>query len=324
MEDRYHAYSSSILAGEESFIRWVLHGECADQWHQWISLHHDRQQTIEEARKIVLSLSGSPVATLTQTAQKELWHQIHTSITSGKQEPVKKNGRPLWVWGLAAAASLALLFWITTLTASQKVLALAGEQKEILLPEESVVSLNAGSSISFREKSFEKDRVLQLEGEAFFKVKPGSTFSVRTENGTVTVLGTSFNVLSRNGRFEVSCYTGKVKVETAEKDQLIITMGEQAIKSADAESLDRDSFTLIDASPEWTAGRFNFENQPLAEVIAELERQYAIKVKMDAGLEELTYTGLFESGDLEKALYLITWPLHLKSTVKGNTVTLSR
>jgi transmembrane sensor len=324
MEDRFHAYSSSTLAGEESFIRWVLHGEGADQWQQWIALHQDTQHTIEEARRIVLSLSSSPVATITQTAQNALWEKINTSITSAQKQPAKKNIRPLWIWGIAAAASLALLVWINMLTASQKVLALAGEQKEILLPEESVVSLNAGSSISFREKSFEADRVLHLEGEAFFKVKPGSTFSVMTENGTVTVLGTSFNVLSRGGRFEVSCYTGKVKVETTKKDQQIITTGELAIKSIEDESLDRDSFTLINASPEWTAGRFNFENQPLKEVIAELERQYAIKVRLDPALEELKYTGLFESGDLEKALYLITWPLHLKSTVKGNTVTLSR
>jgi len=230
----------------------------------------------------------------------------------------------LWIWGVTAAASLALLVCINIQTASQKVLALAGEQKEILLPEESIVSLNAGSSISFREKSFEADRVLHLDGEAFFKVNPGSTFSVKTENGTITVLGTSFNVLSRDGRFEVRCYTGKVKVETTANDHLIITPGEQAIKSEDVKPLQRDSFILIRESPEWTAGRFNFENQPLTEVVAELERQYAIKVRLDPALEELKYTGLFESGDLEKALYLITWPLHLKSTVKGNTVTLSR
>lgn len=131
-------------------------------------------------------------------------------------------------------------------------------------------------------------------------------------------------MLSRDGRFEVRCYTGKVKVETTTNDQLIITPGEVAIKSEDVKPLERDSFILTGESPEWTAGRFNFENQPLTEVMAELERQYAIKVRLDPALEELKYTGLFESGDLEKALYLITWPLHLKSTVKGKTVTISR
>ena len=67
-----------------------------------------------------------------------------------------------------------------------------------------------------------------------------------------------------------------------------------------------------------------FDNQPLSDVIEELERQYDIRVNLDAGLEDLRYTGLFEAGNLDNALSLITWPLHLKSTIKGKTVTISR
>ena len=66
------------------------------------------------------------------------------------------------------------------------------------------------------------------------------------------------------------------------------------------------------------------KNQPLVDVISELERQYDINVKLEAGLKDLKYTGLFESGNLDSALYLITWPLHLKSSTKGKTVTISR
>ena len=71
-------------------------------------------------------------------------------------------------------------------------------------------------------------------------------------------------------------------------------------------------------------GKFSYENQPLSEVINELERQYDIDIKLEHGLEDLKYTGLFESGDLDTALYLITWPLHLKSSTKGKKVTISR
>ncbi len=324
MNEHFTSYTSINLAGEDSFIRWVRHGEGDAEWRNWIARHVEKKGTVEEARKIVLSLTGSGIDDLSPAAKTELWDRIHDSIKSGTQQRTKKNLKPLWIWGLAAAATLALFVWISNLTASEKSMANAGEKKEVVLPEESAVTLNAGSSISYRHKSFNQDRVLYLEGEAFFKVQKGSTFTVHTDYGTVTVLGTSFNVIARDGRFEVSCYTGKVKVESSPKDQQIITFGESATQTKSDKKLKRSTFDVIAETPEWMEGKFSYENQPLADVISELERQYGIDVKLEAGLEDMKYTGLFESGDLENALYLITWPLHLKSTTKGKTVTISR
>jgi transmembrane sensor len=324
MQDQYASYSSTLLAGEESFIRWVQFGENDEQWNAWILRHRDRDLVVEEARKIVSAFIAAGDIDLPEAGKKELWNRIYTSAKAENTKTSGSNLRQLWIWGLSAAAAFALMVWINGLLSSEKVLAQAGEQKEIILPEESMVTLNAGSSIAFREDKFKQDRVVHLEGEAFFKVKPGSTFKVETDFGTITVLGTSFNIFSRQGRFEVSCYTGKVKVECGAKDQLTLTTGEQSIKNEPGEMMSLDRFILTSESPEWTAGRFNFEDQPLHEVVAELERQYAIHVNLDSKLKELRYTGLFESGDLDKALSLITWPLHLKASVDGKTVTISR
>lgn len=324
MNEHFTSYTSITLAGEDSFIRWVRHGEGDAEWRNWIARHLEKQGTVEEARKIVLSLTGSAINDLSPSGKTELWNRIHDSIQSGTQQRSKKNLRPLWTWGLAAAATLALFVWITNLTATEKSMANAGEKKEVVLPEESAVTLNAASSITYRDKSFNQDRVLYLEGEAFFKVQKGSTFTVQTDYGTVTVLGTSFNVIARDGRFEVTCYTGKVKVESSPKDQQIITAGESASRNKSDKKLNRSTFDVIAATPEWMEGKFSYENQPLSDVIHELERQYDVNVKLEPGLEDLKYTGLFESGDLDTALYLITWPLHLKSSTKGKTVTISR
>ncbi|HQW25832.1 MAG TPA: FecR domain-containing protein [Saprospiraceae bacterium] len=324
MNEHFTSYTSITLAGEDSFIRWVRHGEGDAEWRNWIARHTEKQTTIEEARKIVLSLSGSAIGDLSPSGKAELWNRIHNSIQSGTQQRTKKNLKPLWTWGLAAAATLALFVWISNLTASDKSMANAGEKKEVVLPEESAVTLNAESSITYRDKSFNQDRELYLEGEAFFKVQKGSTFTVHTDYGTVTVLGTSFNVIARDGRFEVTCYTGKVKVESSPKEQQIITAGESATRSKSDKKLNRSTFEVIADTPDWMEGKFSYENQPLVDVISELERQYDINVKLEAGLKDLKYTGLFESGNLDSALYLITWPLHLKSSTKGKTVTISR
>ncbi len=324
MEDKFTTYSPTLLAGEDYFVRWVLHGEYDSQWTSWMQRHQERQHILEEARRIVLALHSARESEITESGKRELWSRINDSIQAESKKPARNNVRQLLIWTMSAAAALALMVWINNLTTHERIIAKAGEQKEIFLPEQSAVTLNAGSSIMYKENSFGEDRILRLEGEAFFKVIPGSSFTVETDGGTVTVMGTTFNVLSRNGRFEVSCYTGKVKVVSDKKDQLILTTGQQSIKRKKDDSLNLDTFIPISDTPDWTVGRFPFENRPLSEVIGELERQYAVDVRLDNGLEDIEYTGLFETGNLDTAVYLITWPLHLKSSIKGKTVTISR
>ena len=324
MEDKFTAYSPTLLAGEDYFVRWVLHGEYDEQWKSWMQRHQERLHILEEARRIVLALHMSRASEITESGKRELWSRINESIQAESKKPARNNVRQLMIWTMSAAAAFALVVWINHLTTHERIIARAGEQKEVFLPEQSAVTLNAGSSIMYKENTFDHDRILRLEGEAFFRVIPGSKFTVETDGGTVTVMGTSFNVLSRNGRFEVSCYTGKVKVENDKKDQLILTTGQQSIKSKTDAALNRETFIPISDTPDWTVGKFNFENRPLSEVISELERQYAIDVRLDNGLEDIEYTGLFETGNLDTAVYLITWPLHLKSSIKGKTVTISR
>lgn len=323
MENQYHSYTPIMLAGEDAFIRWVLHGEAHDTWSAWMSTDSTFSNRVEAARQIVLSLSNVESPGLTAIEKASLWQHIEAGTKTEAAVPKGPQYRKLIRWTIAAAASLALLVWFNSYTSKEQVFAQAGQQKEISLPESSAVKLNAGSFVSFKEKTFESAREIHLEGEAFFSVKPGSTFTVITDQGRVTVLGTSFNVYARDGRFEVSCYTGKVKVESKDHAEKIITPGLKTTKSSTGQ-LEQSSFSAASDHPEWIDGKFTFENQPLSEVIYELERQFDIKVDLEKGIDTMRYTGLFETGDLQKALELITWPLHLQFKVKGNTVTISR
>ena len=63
-----------------------------------------------------------------------------------------------------------------------------GEQKVIELPDGSLVTMNSKSTIEFNPDSWESSRILNLSGEAYFKVKKGSQFTVNTSNGDVVVL----------------------------------------------------------------------------------------------------------------------------------------
>ncbi len=324
MEDKYKLLSAQELACEDDFIRWVLADEHHQQWTQWLQINPERISTIEEAKNIVKAMSTIPLASIGDEAKTELWDRIRSDISSEQQKKAVKKQSYILRWTLIAAAALALLIWLRTDHEVRNVIVDSGERDEIELPETSIVTLNAGSRISYNKAKFKVDREIRMEGEAFFKVSPGSRFTVITPQGIVTVMGTSFNVISRPGRFEVSCYTGKVKVEQSQFDKVEITSGQKCYTEKSKEKLKMKTFDPSSASPEWTQGKFTFDDQPLSVVVSELERQYNVKVKLGEGIGDIRYTGLFESGDLTEALHLITWPLHLTTQDSGKTISISR
>jgi len=319
MEDKYKSLTGEQLAAEESFIRWVINGENSPQWSRWNQSNPDLATTIEEAKYIVRSLASFPVSALNPEEKNELWNRINDSVYNVSRKPIRRR-IPLVRWTVAAAAALALLFWLTSITLTQKVQTEVAENIEFILPELSQVTLNADSRISYKKNTFDKKREIRLEGEAFFKVIKGTTFTVKTTRGDISVLGTSFNVISRLGIFEVSCYTGKVSV-TKGNEEKVITAGERV--SFEDNTLQQENFTPTEKAP-WTQGKFTFEDQPLSIVIDELERQYDVNVTMANDLKDIRYIGLFEGGNLDTALHTITWPLTLKYEIKGKSVTISR
>ena len=319
MEDKYKSLSVPELAGEESFIRWITKGEDNDRWSQWLQQNPDQNASVSEATRIVKSLSSKTASTFSPEDKSQLWDRIHKSVNnkSGRARP-GAFFRMSWI--VATAASIAILIWITTSVTVTKVYTEAGEKEDLILPEKSHVTLNADTRITYHRKQFAKQRELYLDGEAFFEVEPGSKFTVSTQHGKVTVLGTSFNIISRDEMFHVSCHTGKVKV-TSMSDVVELTAGETA--STENNDLVENTFTATE-KPLWTEGKFYFDDQPLSVIVAELERQYKVNVTMAPELRGTRYTGFFESGNLDKALYTITWPLRLRYEINDNSVIISK
>ena len=125
---------------------------------------------------------------------------------------VRMRAMNRWM-GVAAAVVLlfgAAYFYISTRPAQAQT-GLA-QQTQVLLPDASEVVLNADTRLTYNEKRWDARRHVRLDGEAWFKVAKGQTFTVETATGEVTVLGTQFNVLQRGDIFIVRCYEGRVRV----------------------------------------------------------------------------------------------------------------
>ncbi len=193
-----------------------------------------------------------------------------------------------------------------------------GEQLAFTLPDQSEVILNAGSEITYKKHNWDDNRRLELDGEAFFKVAKGKTFEVVTGLGNVEVLGTQFNVRSREGRFDVICFEGRVRVISAGTEN-IITKG-QSISFADGKPIDVPSAN--GSQPGWLSGELNFNNENLARIVAELTRQYKIEISVDAGSQTQLFTGTLPMNNLDEALVIICATYHLIVEKSGDRIVL--
>lgn len=190
------------------------------------------------------------------------------------------------------------------------------ERKEIILPDDSRLTLNADSKISYNEKAWNKKRNISLDGEAFFKVAKGKRFTVTTRDGLVAVLGTHFNVENRDGFFEVTCYEGLVSVTYNAKE----TKLPAGISFMVVNGVVQENDLPQVANPSWIDNESSFKSIPLQFVFAELERQFNIGIETHGVDLNQLFTGTFSNTNVNLALQSISVPSHLQYELEGNKV----
>ncbi len=244
---------------------------------------------------------------------QEAWEQVAPRLRTAAVErsmPLRER----W-FAVAAAASLALIIGLSLWQPHATQQVVAQTTTTITLPDQSAMTLNAGSQATFA-KEWNNERWVELRGQAFFEVKKGEKFTVKTPNGTVEVRGTSFDVLARDNQWLVRCYTGSVSVKTATDSSLLHPGMATSLQNGRLITQDFDVH-----QPDWRQGVFAFQNAPLQAVLEELERQFQITVAVE-GIHHRYYTGQFSNRNLTEALEAICVPMHLTFIQNGDTVSI--
>lgn len=253
------------------------------------------------------------------------WEMLEEKILAGKKSKVITMPRRYWITGVAASFILAIGALFLIPESNQMVIDTAtAESNTINLPNGSAVYLNANSTISYSEKTWEQERLIELDGEAFFEVTKGNRFVVSTEFGSVEVLGTSFNVRVRNQKLEVSCKTGKVRVMSlTNSSSQVITPGQRVVAKAGV--VYEPVKVAVDQVDNWRDGEYDFESVLLTEVLEEFERQFSVELKYDKTDSEIknrVYNGYFSSKNMNEAIQLICNPMGLKYSIDEGTITI--
>jgi transmembrane sensor len=197
-----------------------------------------------------------------------------------------------------------------------------GGQYNIVLADGTKVFLNAVSSIKYPTQFNGNQRVVELEGEAYFEVAKNRNkpFIVKSGNQAIEVLGTHFNVHAYDNEAVVKTTLLEGRVEVTHKNQkAILKPGQQANVS---DNFNKISVREVDteAAIAWKNGRFKFDNADLETVMKQLERWYGIKVEYRGDVSDVRFNGgTFRNKNLSEVLKVLELS-NIEFKVEGKTI----
>jgi len=220
----------------------------------------------------------------------------------------------------ALAASLAALasFDDLRLLWSSDFQTAAGETRIVNLSDGSKVQLGAKSAIAVKYAAGRRELTL-LEGEAFFDVAPDAArpFVVAAAGGSVTALGTSFDVALEDGGARVTVAEHKVAV-TSRGEKTLVEEGRQCDFGPATPTSAPVAVAVQDATA-WRRGKLIFVDRPLGEVVDILARYHrGYVLAPSAAVRRLRVTGVFDAADPIGALRAIEASLDLDAIHIGD------
>jgi transmembrane sensor len=249
-------------------------------------------------------------------------------------ESIRAASKFRWQRYAAAAAivfaAIGISWWLGQFGQNQRIEVVTknAETRTVTLADGSVITLNNASKISYREVFSDSVRQIRLAGEAYFEVASEQRpFVIFTENASIRVLGTEFNIWARENETRVIVSEGRVSFRSAAAGAnagVVLSANQTAVSKGDKNPgpvLTVDTDTLLG----WREGRIVFNETHLQEVIAELHRIYDVEIELgSSGLDELSISGTFQKKPLEEVLDAICLTLGIKYRIDANMYILYR
>ncbi|MEL6969769.1 MAG: FecR family protein [Bacteroidota bacterium] len=231
---------------------------------------------------------------------------------------VSLKARTNWFSRAAAVAVIAVLATVLYYSLPQQgavewntVATAENETRELILPDGSVITLNEQTRLSYNsDLNTADERIIELEGEAFFDVKRRTEqpFKIRTQRALVEVLGTSFNVRAPAGteRAEVEVSTGKVAVRgLAADEEVVLLEANDAVVIEDEYQLFLEDNSPLNSSA-WRTGKLQFRSSKLADALNVIERNYQVDLRWDPNtIRNCTITGDWSSESFADVILIL-------------------
>ncbi|WP_303309955.1 FecR family protein [Hymenobacter sp. BT730] len=338
----YTAYSTEDFLADESFQAFVLGHDVATTsfWQQWLIENPGKAAEFHEAQTILRQLVGRPQPVSEALKQEEL-AKFRRYL---QPKPVLRvSRRHRWPVILAAFSVMLLIgigFWRYMAPTNLQYNTLAHQQRQLLLPDGSRVVLNGNSELKLSgDWAPGQAREVWLKGEAYFIVRhtaparlktvataPSNVkFTVHAGPVDVAVLGTQFNVRHWAGHTNVVLRTGQIQLsrhQAGHTEQVLMKPGELVSTDAARPQAPLTKRAVkADFYSAWTSGHLDFNDTPVADVVALLRDGYGLQVTVNnPNLLQQNLTGSVPNQDLEVLLNSLGKSLDVQVRREGQHV----
>lgn len=219
---------------------------------------------------------------------------------------------------LFVALVAAGVLWLDPAYRSEQHATVIGQRGEIALADGSKLTLNTDTQL---EVSWHlRSRRLALhQGQALFNVSKATyrPFIVAAGTANIKVVGTVFDVYRHPGHVTITVEEGKVQVTSKSASgymRSILTANQQITMSADGALQPAHDINPV-SSFAWRDGKLVFEQTPLSQAIAEIQRYRREPIRLQsAALGKLRFSGVFAIDNSDKLLQLLPDILPVKVT----------
>lgn len=274
-------------------------------FEQWRNAHPENDQQYRNVQQIW-------DATL-QIPETEL-REVLARRTTPASLPDQTRRR--LAWGLAGACSAALAGgvalnsgWFASPLQTIRIASRRGERRQMTLPDGSILDINTGTRAVAR--LYEGERVVELlEGEIFFSVQHDKErpFIVDAGSNRVVVTGTRFNVRYEAQAARVSVESGSVDVFSGpwwNRQSRTLAKGQGVEMAHGQEPGDIEQLDLS-AVLAWQRGKIVFENTPLSQAVAEINRYLDQPARLEApALRDHRIAGIFSVDDPQALIHML-------------------
>lgn len=265
---------------------------------------------------------------LTDQERKQLKENIFQQLNIDDRK-AKRKSPVIKLLAIGVAASVLVAVGLFALQSGKKsssdkifiARTAAGETKQIMLADSSVVVLNAGSELYSNDFN-SGSREVFLTGNGFFKVKKLASkqkFIVHAKTLDITVLGTQFNVNARTKQVAVALTSGKVQVNKSNDTHAeYLVPGDKIQLDADNASFIKEK---IDPSlyAAWIEGEWNFRNLTLQEIALLIKEYYDVDVVFqDKAKMNHRMTAVIPANTLQNLVKVITATLDVQISQINN------
>lgn len=329
-KQEYAAFTTDDLLADEYFQEWILHRrpDVIAFWQDFLTTYPQQEQNVQAAAALLNQLHFKTFKPNEQQ-RTDMWAAINLATPTSTPAKIRRLTRNRWM----AAASVTILllasaWWLSRPSYKEiNITTASQETKDITLPDNSIVHLNANSSLRYNTSFPQENRELWIEGEGYFNVTTRNSngqkqpFIVHTSHLDVNVTGTAFNVYHRGDRTRVFLSHGGVTVNFNGQPQ-----APRQLIPGDLLSLENGNTSLLHAVDSaafsaWQQRVFLFKDVTLASAATTIGEFYGYKVVFQQQkISAILVNAKLAATDLATLTATLSEALQITIKQKGDTL----